>query len=297
MSAVRRTLLRSRSAAQQLPAMGASMTELASIDDLVIELPARPAVLAELTAELESFDPDFRKVSKLINNDIGLAAAVVKTANSPLFGVSGRIVSVQQAINYLGLAQVFSLVTGVMLRRAFPDADPLLDTLWQISSTRAAIMGRLARNTLLAPDRAYTVGLFQDCGVALLATRSKDYRRTWERTRWLPAPLEIEQHEHEIDHATVSAALVRHWGLAGEISQAVEHHHNVDMLDAAQISRTQSLIALSMFANFTLAQTRSQDLSAWAGPVGKAGAIFNLLPAVTQSWIEQASALIEGSPR
>jgi len=270
-----------------------TIAEIATLDDIELELPARPAVLAELSAELKASDPDYRKVSNLVNKDIGLAAAVVKTANTPFFGIAGRITSVQQAIHFLGLAQVFSLVTGVMLRRAFPENDSLISALWDVSTKRAAVMSHLALNTSVPPDRAYTVGLFQDCGVALLTMRSREYRQTWEDTRWLPNGPTIELSRHVVAHPSLSALLVKHWGLAGEIVDAVKHHHDMDELDTLDSSRTQSFVALSVFANYGLVQALSQDASPWAESVDKAAAILDLSPLATEAWIVQANMLLE----
>jgi len=259
-------------------------------------LPARPAVLAELTAALEAEDPDFRSVSALINKDLGLASAVVSAANSPYFGVSGRINSVQHAINFLGLSQVFSMVTGVMLRRVFPDHDPLVEAVWDLSAKRAALMARLARNAKVPPDRAYTAGLFQDCGVVLLAVLAPDYRQTWQRTRWLPDAAAIELLEHEIDHPTLSALLVGNWGLPDEIAQAVKFHHRIDDLAALDLpARSRSLIALSVLADFVLVRALTPDAALWEPAFNAASSLLDVPPMTSQTWVEQASSLLETS--
>jgi len=269
------------------------VTNRVTIDGIEIEFPARPSVLAKLTAELEAEDPDFRKVSGLVNDDLGLAAEVVRSANSPYFGVSGRISSVRQAINFLGLSHVFSLATGVMLRRVFPGNDPLMEDLWDNSTTRAAIMARLARNTSVPVDRAYTVGLFQDCGVVVFAALAPNYRQTWEQICWLPEATSVERREHTIDHPTLSASLVEQWGLSDEIAQAVRLHHDIDRMEALETSeRTRSLVALSVLANFVLARALSQNASLWKASLSQASTMLNVPLVVAQTWAEQASALL-----
>lgn len=273
------------------------MTNEVTIDGVEIALPARPGVLAELSTELDAEEPDFGKVSALVNCDLGLAAEVVRVANSPYFGVSGRIASVQQAINFLGLSQVFNLVTEVMLRRVFPANDPLVDALWDTSTERAGLMARLARNTSVPLERAYTAGLFQDSGVAVLAELVPNYRPTWNRTRWLPNAPQIERLEHVIDHPAVSASLVEQWGLPEEIARAVRLHHDIDELDASPVSaRARSLVALSVLANFVLVQAMSHDTSMWEASFGKASEMLGVPLMVAQTWAEQASSLFE-SPR
>ena len=269
------------------------MANRVTIDGIEIEFPARPGVLAKLTAELESEAPDFRKVSGLVNDDLGMASEVVKSANSPYFGVSGRIDSVQHAITFLGLSHVLSLVTGVMLRRVFPGNDPLMEQLWDNSTTRAAIMAQLARKASQPVDRAYTVGLFQDCGVAVLAALAPDYRLTWERICWLPDATAAERSEHITDHPTLSALLAEQWGLSDEIAQAVRMHHDIDRMDALEASeRTRSLVALSVLANFVLARALSQNASLWKGAFSQASNMLNVPLALAQNWVEEASSML-----
>jgi HD-like signal output (HDOD) protein len=289
LDAAGKVIMRNSPRGRGLVRMVATMTNKVMIDGIEVALPARPGVLADISAELQVEDPDFRKVSELINNDLGLAAEVVRTANSPYFGVSGRIASVQQAINFLGLSQVFTLVTEVMLRRVFPVNDTLMDALWDTSTRRAAIMARLARNTSVPADRAYTVGLFQDCGVVLLAALAPNYRQTWERTRWLPNAPSAERLEHVIDHPKLSFMLVEQWGLADEIAQAVRLHHDIDRLNAVEVSaRTCSLVALSVLANFALVEALSLDTSAWEAPFNTATTLLDVLPSVARTWTAHA---------
>ena len=268
----------------------AAMTNKISIDGIEYEFPAQPGVLGQLTAEFKTENPDIRKVSGLVNDDLGLAAEVVKSANSPYFGVSGRIGSVQQAVYFLGLAQVFSLVNGVMLRRVFPRNDLLMDQLWDNSSTRGAIMARLARNVSVPMDRAYTVGLFQDCGVAVLSARFPNYRMTWEQICWLPSSTSVEQGEYKIDHPMLSALLVARWGLSEEIGHAVRLHHDIDQLDALEVTdQTKILVSLSVLANFVLARALSQNASLWKASFAQASTMLNVPLVVAEKWAEQAS--------
>ena len=55
-----------------------------------IGIPPCPAVLADFTAEANKEDPDFRRLSHLINRDVALAASVLKTINSPSTASPGK---------------------------------------------------------------------------------------------------------------------------------------------------------------------------------------------------------------
>jgi HD-like signal output (HDOD) protein len=233
---------------------------------LETELPAMPAALASLGAEMQKEDPDFQRVSVLVNADIGLAASVVKIANSPFVGLGRKIGSVQQAILYLGLAEVFSVVTGLLLRRSFKGNGPAMERLWDTAARRAGWMSWLSRGmNAVRSDRAYTAGLFEDCGMAVLLLRAPGYAQTLSQLEGAANAREIERQQHGLDHVVLSQALVRAWGLPDTIALAVRHHHDIAMLPDLELpAETQVLIALSACANQAIACSEERAPEDWS---------------------------------
>ena len=84
------------------------MSEPQSRRLLDVDVPAQPDVLVQLSLLLAENDVDFNAASLLISSDMALAAAVLKTVNSAMYGLRGRVQSVQQAITYLGTREVAS---------------------------------------------------------------------------------------------------------------------------------------------------------------------------------------------
>lgn len=234
-------------------------------DILETELPAMPAALARIGAEMQKEDPDFHRVSTLVNADVGLAAAVVKVANSPFVGLGRKIGSVQQAVLYLGLAEVFSIVTGLLLRRTFRGGGPAMERLWDNAARRGAWMGWLTRGINAAKnDRAYTCGLFEDCGMAVLLLRAPGYAQTLDQLEAAPNLRELERQQHGLDHTVLSEALVRAWGLPEPIALAARHHHDVHALADLELpAEAQVLIALSACANEAIARSHGRQRDDW----------------------------------
>ena len=108
--------------------------------------------------EIRAEEPDFLKISKLIGGDASLAAAMLHTVNSPFYGLRSKATSVQQAISLLGLRNVAQLVTGSLLRNAFPDCDSeWMEEYWESSSTIAQVSAVLAGKFKgFNRDEAYT---------------------------------------------------------------------------------------------------------------------------------------------
>jgi HD-like signal output (HDOD) protein len=84
-----------------------------------IRLPSCPVILTRLLREMRADDPDFSVVAKLISSDVKLAGEMIRTVNSPFYGLQVKVASVQQALNLIGLRNTTQLVTGLLLRDAF----------------------------------------------------------------------------------------------------------------------------------------------------------------------------------
>jgi HD-like signal output (HDOD) protein len=248
------------------PAAVADSRGATAAEQLVqVELPARPGVLVALSAQMQLEEPDFHQVSELISADPGLASALIKTANSPYVGLGRRVSSVMQALYYLGMGEVFSIVTGLMLRRVFAANDERVERLWDESARRAGLMAKLAREARwVKPDRAHTCGLFENCGMAVLLQHAPGYKEVFAQVEAAADPQSFEREQYGLDHPVIGDALVRTWGLPETIALAVRHHHRVQELLRQQLpEESMVLVALSALANEALARTRGRSGERW----------------------------------
>mgnify|MGYP001363719043 CR=1 FL=1 len=142
-----------------------------------VGIPPRPAILTRLVRDLRADEPDMAAIGQLISSDAGLAAAMLKTVNSAAFGLAVRANSVKHALQLMGLATAGNLVTGLLLKQAFPlSRHPMMERFWETSSRVAEVSAQLARALKCADaDAAHTLGLFRDCGMAALLGKHADY--------------------------------------------------------------------------------------------------------------------------
>ena len=189
--------------------------------------------------------------------DVGLAAAVIRAVNSPAFGISRRISSVPQAISLLGFSNVATLVTALVLRHLAGGSPTVsLERFWDTAEKVALINSVLARRLGgIAPDAAYSYGLFHDCGIALLMQRFPEYRNVLvDANMHLDTPFtEYEDQMLGTNHATVGYFLTRSWQMEETLSQAVLRHHDLRVFatdsdsDAAE-PLVQRMVALGHLA-------------------------------------------------
>jgi HD-like signal output (HDOD) protein len=195
--------------------------DLRSLD---IDIPAQPDALVRLSLLLAEEDINLGAASALIETDMALAAAVMKAVNSSLYGLKGRVQSVQQAITYLGMREVAAITFEMGLRAAFPPA-PELEPLWQRAARRGLLMGRLGQRLALDAWAAHSAGLFEECGKAVLFRHAPDHYRAMLRAATSDTELAmLERAGFGVSHDALGAALCESWGLALAAVASVRQH-------------------------------------------------------------------------
>jgi HD-like signal output (HDOD) protein len=224
------------------------------VDTLIksIRIPPRPSLLADLQRELSSPDPSPETIGRIVASDVGMSGALLKLANSAIYGGRRKAKSIEQAILFLGINQVAALMTGLLARQAIPANSAALASFWDISTRRAQAMVFLSRRMRIGePDIAHTFGLFCDTGLPLLMDRFADYAATYaaaslEAERPFTA---LEEERHSTSHASIGCLLARNWGLSDHVAWAILHHHDYAVLDDAHTAgAVRSLVALSLLA-------------------------------------------------
>lgn len=194
---------------------------------LHIDLPTQPASLLRLSGLLSDGCVQMQEIGSLIESDMALAAAVLKAVNSSLYGLSGRVQTVRQAITYLGTREVAGITYEMGLRAVFP-AAPELEPVWQRASERGLLMGRMGEELNVDPWMAHSAGLFEECGKAILFRHAP--------VRYLPLLmgaqddaelLYLEHREYGVTHDALGAALCESWGLAAPAVHSVRYHVQV----------------------------------------------------------------------
>ncbi|MCX7161652.1 MAG: HDOD domain-containing protein [Betaproteobacteria bacterium] len=207
---------------------------VAGVEQLLkgITIPPRPIVLIEVDQELKRPEPDLKKVAGLIARDVGVSAAMLKTVNSPLFGLRSKVGSVLQAVQLLGARNTRNVVTSLVLRSTMGGAAASLERFWDSSEKVASISAYICTMLPKAPrEEAYTFGIFHDCGIPALMQRFGDYRDTLKIAGGdSRPPTEVEEERHGTNHATIGYLIAHSWGLSDVICQAIQRHHDLGAL-------------------------------------------------------------------
>lgn len=238
---------------------------------LDVGIPPCPAILLELSAEAGKEEPDLRRIEKLISADVGLSAALIKTVNSPFYGLRSKVHAISQAIQVLGLRRVWLMVMGMVLRdtlrgmchvdmQRFWDASAKVATISAYIAWRLPDMGEgSGSRRLIDKDEAYTYGLFQDCGIPILLSHYPRYKETLSMANHAVEHkfTDIEDAEYHTNHALVGFLLAKSWGLPEHMIQAIRNHHEHAEIssDSAFVARdSRNFIAMALLAEHAIQQ-------------------------------------------
>lgn len=218
---------------------------------LNIDIPAQPADLAELSLLLAEEEVNLQAAGSLIEQNMALASAVLKAVNSSIYGLSGRVRSVHQAITYIGIREVAAVTFEMGLRSVFPIV-PELEPVWERAAVRGLLMGRIAQALCIDPWVAHSAGLFEECGKAVLYRHAPmEYPLLLrEAATDESALLLMESRAFGVTHDALGAALCETWGLASAAVHSVRYHVSVNATrQLPEHVDRRSVCAISALAN------------------------------------------------
>ncbi len=175
---------------------------IATLLDRVAEVCPLPATTHKVMVLANSDRSSIADVARVISTDPALAAAVLRVANSAVFG-AGNVDRLDTAVIRIGLRELRQLAGAMSLLAAFRSQAEVQIQLHDRSVVSGSIANRLAKETGQAVTAtAFTCGLLCEIGaMACLAVDGKMYAPIWKETSHLTA----ERVEREKERYTISS--------------------------------------------------------------------------------------------
>ena len=196
------------------------------------DLPSLPIVLMPLLKYLDKplDSQDMHEIVKLIAQDKSLAARCLQIVNSPLFGCSREIETIQGAAVALGLERIHEIAVSCSLLKLVPavwvEVGPAV--FWAHSLACALVARDLATKIGFAdPAKAYAAGLLHDVGIAaLLWVAPQEICHAIQVARSENIPLhEAETRIMGISHEDAGRIIGESWHLPHDLVEVIAFHH------------------------------------------------------------------------
>ena len=213
-----------------MPTVDINSEVLESIVAQVGDLPAAPAVLTaamNLTADLQS---NVAELSTVISADQSLTANVLRISNSPYYGRSRTVGTVEEAIVVLGFEAVRSIVIAAATHQMFDTKETrgMGQKLWQHAFATAVCAREISRGIKHpAKDQAFIAALLHDIGKLIMIVKMPEwYTRVVTKVEEEPTVFRlVEKRVFNFDHCDVAAVLLNSWSFPVEMIRAVTRHH------------------------------------------------------------------------
>ena len=152
-----------------------SSDQLRQLASRIRSLPTLPDLYTRLAEELRKDEPCIGTVSAIISKDVGMTAKILQLVNSAFFGLPQPAATLSEAVTYLGLSTIQSLVLSLKL---FSQFDPWavqsfsIESLEEHSWLVGVLAQRIAQRERCDPkvsDHCFLAGMLHDVGHLILA--------------------------------------------------------------------------------------------------------------------------------
>ena len=180
-------------------------------------------------------DSSLAELVDIVKYDQGMTANLLRICNSAYFGLAKEITSVKQAVAYLGIDKVASLVmmgnSADNFREAQAGYDLTEGELWRYSVSSALMAQDLAeKRHLNNVSLIFTAALLKDIGKVILNTYVKDSFEAINKAvqdNGLTF-LDAEKEVIGIDHAELGARVAEQWNFSPAMVNIIRNHHHPD---------------------------------------------------------------------
>jgi len=144
------------------------------------KLPAAPDIGMKILSALNKPDGDVKQIVKIIENDAGLVAFIIKTARSVRFLTRSAPKDLESAVLRIGMRETYHLSIAFLSRAVYNSSNrDVLKHLREARkfSTKLAVISYFLAGAVsrIPPSQALLAGLFQDIGVPAVLVALEKY--------------------------------------------------------------------------------------------------------------------------
>jgi HD-like signal output (HDOD) protein len=215
-----------------------------------------PDSVIQLKACMDDQIASMDDVGAILLTDSGLTAHILRIANSALYRFPRKIDTVTKAIQVIGTRATYDLSLAYGVSFAFKDAsnDVIdIDKYWEQSICCGLLAKHIADfNNHREPERFFVSGLLNNIGELVVSTMTPDLARKCLHISKDLTPPNLQLAVLGFDYASLSAELMKNWGLPTSIWQPLTSIHTLDdrsLSDDASVLRLAYYLTLDNVNN------------------------------------------------
>lgn len=196
-----------------------------------INISSLPLILIQLNEVINNPYSSVIDIGKIIAQDQGLTARLLRLANSPFYSYPSKVETITQAVTIIGTRQILDLVLATSVMKMFkgiPEDIVTMESFWHHSIACGTIARTLAVfRRELNVERFFVAGILHDIGRLIIYTKvpqaSHEMLTRCRKNKELMYM--VEKEVMNFDHADVGEILMKEWKLPPSLIEMVAYHH------------------------------------------------------------------------
>ncbi len=197
----------------------------------ILNIATMPSVASQVLDAVDNPNFSAAKIAILLEQDQSLVAKLLRVANSPFYGFSRKISTVELAVVVLGTNAIKEILIGLSIKRMFRKVQSLgfnIEAFWTYSLYCASASRVIARKIgYRLAGEAFVAGLMHDIGILIIAQYfGGDYAKIRELMALKKISLvEAEKLVLNTTHCEIGAWLGKKWNLPDRLLMSILNHH------------------------------------------------------------------------
>lgn len=231
-------------------------------------LPTMPIIVSEVLAAVDSPKSSAASLAKLIEKDQALTARVLRIANSPFYGYTRKISTIDLAIVIMGFNTLKEIVLSIVIQRFFSKVKVSVFSLkdfWQYGlfcGSSARLLSRKLGYKLAG--EAFVTGLMHDIGILIIAEyftpKFKEIKDYMQKNQ--VSLLAAEEAILDCTHTEIGAWIADKWNLPDKMVSALQYHHT-NYLKFAKIVSSDKSLEMDLMNEIDQPLTAMVSLAEW----------------------------------
>jgi len=219
------------------------------------KIPELPQEVLALEKEIKSKFCSLANVAQIIEMNTTLSGEVMRIVNSPVIKLKEPVNSIRDAVNVMGLDNIYNLVVAAALKNLF-GAGGIFKDIMDHSVDVAFCMADISEWVAgVTRDEAYMLGLFHNAGALMLASKDEaKFEPLFRASMSLPASVIAKENTaFGSNHAMVGVLLAQKWRLPVDMLNAIMLHHN-PKCERINNDKVRAMVAMIKVANAMVAE-------------------------------------------
>jgi HD-like signal output (HDOD) protein len=189
-------------------------------------LPALPGTIQKVREMLIEDSGTAAELGAVIERDPAITAKMLKVANSPAYGFTQSIDSVQRAVSLLGLLDTYSIIVTSAVVDILKNSRKFdYVSFWMQSTVCANVARQLGKISGKGSAGIASAALLRDLGRIALAHIVPDHYALVDQGLTGKALVAAEEAKLGLSHTEVGYQLALHWDFPDALAEVIRYHH------------------------------------------------------------------------